>query len=41
MTTDQTAQKNQLKTHAALLPDEILFGRASSMVEIRSRAESS
>jgi len=39
MTTLQTTQKTQPKTSGTTLPDEILFGRASSMVEVRLRAE--
>jgi len=39
MLTDQTILKTQHKGNSNVLPDEVLFGRASSMLEIRIRAE--
>src|SRR5215470_3441846 len=39
MLTDQTILKTQHKGNSSVLPDEVLFGRASSMLEIRIRAE--
>ncbi len=39
MLSDQTTLKNQLKGNFGVLPEEVLFGRSSSMFEVRMRAK--